>query len=125
MTARVPGATASCHCGAVRIHVRRTPRTVTQCNCSLCRRYGAVWAYCAARSVTIEAPAGGLERYSWRRRVRAYFRCSTCGCVTHYKYLKKWGQGTIGVNATQFEPGILKDARLRRLDGARTWKFLK
>src|SRR5437763_8152672 len=34
---------ATCHCGSVRIHVRRAPRTVTHCNCSICRRYGALW----------------------------------------------------------------------------------
>ena len=37
--------TASCHCGAVRIEVQRAPRTLTGCNCSVCRRHGALWAH--------------------------------------------------------------------------------
>lgn len=119
--------TAMCHCGAVRIHVRRAPRTVTRCNCSICRRYGALWAYYGARSVQIEAPKGGLSRYSWRRRVRAFFRCSECGCVTHYKYRAKWGRGTVGINAVNFQPELLEGVRIRELDGASswTWRYLK
>ena len=31
---------ASCHCGAVKIQIPRRPRTLTDCNCSICRRYG-------------------------------------------------------------------------------------
>jgi hypothetical protein len=116
--------TATCHCGAVRIQVQRVPRTVTSCNCSICRRYGALWAYCAAGSVRIEAPKGALASYSWRKKVRAYFRCAKCGCVTHYKYRKKWGAGTIAVNASNFELDVLEGIRVRRLDGASSWKYL-
>jgi hypothetical protein len=115
---------ATCHCGAVRIHVKRAPRTVTQCNCSLCRRYGAQWAYYSAKSVKVEAAKGALASYSWRKKVRAYFHCKTCGCVTHYKYRRAWGAGTVGVNASNFEPEVMQNVRVRKLDGARTWKFL-
>lgn len=115
---------ATCHCGAVRVHVKRAPRTVTRCNCSICRRYGAQWAYYSAGSVRIEAPKGSLSSYSWRHKVRAYYRCSTCGCVTHYKYRKQWGAGTVAVNASNFEPEVMQGVRVRRLDGAASWKFL-
>jgi hypothetical protein len=54
---------ATCHCGSVRIHVRRAPRTVTRCNCSICRRYGALWAYYPTSSVQIQAPVGGLSKF--------------------------------------------------------------
>ena len=36
---------ATCHCGAVRLQIPRKPRTLTDCNCSICRRYGTRWAY--------------------------------------------------------------------------------
>jgi hypothetical protein len=116
--------TAVCHCGAVRIHVRQAPRTLTRCNCSVCRRYGAIWAYYKPTSVRVEAPAQGLMRYSWNRRVRDYHRCRQCGCVTHYTYRKKNAWNTVGVNASNFDPAIVARARIRNLDGAKTWKFL-
>jgi hypothetical protein len=30
---------ASCHCGSVNTDIPRRPRMVTDCNCSICRRY--------------------------------------------------------------------------------------
>ncbi|MGE5625312.1 MAG: GFA family protein [Bacillota bacterium] len=122
--AEIPSAlTATCHCGAIRIQVKRAPRTVTSCNCSLCRRYGVLWAYYSAKSVKIVAPKGGLSSYSWRHRNIAFFRCKKCGCVTHYKYRKQWGKGRAAVNANNFDPGALQDVRIRKLDGASSWKW--
>jgi hypothetical protein len=115
--------TATCHCGAVRVQVPRAPRTLTRCNCSICRRYGALWAYFSAGSVHINAPRGGLSKYSWRRKVRSYFRCKRCGCVTHYKYRNKGPGNPVAVNATNFEPAVLRGARVRKLDGASTWTW--
>jgi hypothetical protein len=115
---------ASCHCGAVRIHVARTPRTVTRCNCSICRRYGALWAYLSAASVRIEAPRGGLASYSWKHKVRSYYRCKRCGCVTHYKYRKQGRGYPVAVNANNFDLDVLQKMRIRVLDGASTWKWV-
>lgn len=115
---------ATCHCGAVRICVRQMSRTLTSCNCSICRRYGALWAYYAKSSVAIEAPRGGLSSYSWNQKIRAYYRCKKCGCVTHYRYRAKRRDTTIAVNAANFDPAILAGSRIRHFDGARSWKFL-
>ncbi|HEX4389251.1 MAG TPA: GFA family protein [Steroidobacteraceae bacterium] len=114
----------TCHCGAVRIRVRQGPRTLTSCNCSICRRYGALWAYYAASSVSVRARRGALEKYSWNRRIRNYYRCSRCGCVTHYRYREKRRDTTVGVNAVNFDPAALRGSRVRHLDGAGSWKFL-
>lgn len=35
----------SCHCGAVGFEIETAPTEVTECNCSICRRYGVLWAY--------------------------------------------------------------------------------
>jgi hypothetical protein len=123
MDHRNPALAATCHCGAIRIIVRRISRTLTSCNCSICRRYGALWAYYAASSVTIEAPKGGLSKYSWNQRIRDYYRCKKCGCVTHYEYRKKRRNTIVAVNAVNFEPSALVGVRIRHLDGAVSWKF--
>ena len=34
-----------CHCGAAGWTLAGDPGPVTACNCTLCRRYGALWAY--------------------------------------------------------------------------------
>jgi hypothetical protein len=122
---RLPATLAgACHCGAVRIYVRRLPRTVTSCNCSICRRYGALWAYYKPSSVAIDAPKGGLSNYSWNRRIRAYHRCKRCGCVTHYTYRKRQRSAIIAVNVANFDRSALVGMRIRHFDGAASWKFL-
>jgi hypothetical protein len=32
----------TCHCGAVAIEVPHPPDTLTNCDCSICRRYGTL-----------------------------------------------------------------------------------
>ena len=52
-------------------------------------------------------------------------RCKTCGCVTHWVAARNPRAATrMGVNMRNVDPEILAGVRVRRLDGARTWKFL-
>ncbi|WP_242109677.1 GFA family protein [Luteimonas aquatica] len=115
---------ATCHCGAVRIEVVRRPRTLTDCNCSICRRYGSLWAYYRAGSVRVVAASDALAAYAWGGRRLEFFRCRRCGCVTHHERSRKRPDSTVGVNARNFPPEVLARARIRRLDGASSWKYL-
>jgi hypothetical protein len=74
---------ASCHCGAISLELPRKPRTVTDCNCSLCRRYSGLWAFYATKDVRIKAYAGSISSYVWGNRSIRHVRCRRCGCVTH------------------------------------------
>ena len=115
---------ASCHCGSVKIEIPRKPRTLTDCNCSICRRYGTLWAYFRAIDVRIRAKRGATVGYSWGDRRLRFVRCRNCGCVTHWEHIRKSIPGRVGVNARNLDPAVLSRARIRRLDGASTWKFL-
>jgi len=115
---------ASCHCGSVRIELPRKPRTVTECNCSICRRYGALWAYFRARHVRIRAARGATSSYVWGERLIRFVRCRQCGCLTHWQETRNPAAGRVGINARNLAPHILKSVRVRHLDGAATWKYL-
>ena len=54
---------ASCHCGAVRFTVETAPGDVNSCNCSICRRYGALWAYYQQPQVQFAADNGTTDVY--------------------------------------------------------------
>ena len=45
------GKLATCHCGSVALWLAAWPTEVTECNCSLCRSYGAIWAYYPAKDI--------------------------------------------------------------------------
>ncbi|HEY9219009.1 MAG TPA: hypothetical protein VIO94_13225, partial [Phenylobacterium sp.] len=114
----------SCHCGAVRLQIARRPRQLTTCNCSICRRYGAQWAYYTWKSVRVEGREA-LLAYRGRQRRREFMHCRACGCVVFHEHAKKTGPTTrIAVNARMFAPQDLAGVRVRRLDGAQSWKYL-
>ena len=113
---------ASCHCGAVRFEVE-APTEVTDCNCSICRRYGVLWAYYSPRAVRRVAPEGPTAIYMWDDREIEFHHCATCGCVTHWAPADGV-RDRMGINARLMEPKVLAAARVRHLDGAVTWEYL-
>jgi hypothetical protein len=110
--------TAICHCGAVRITVPRRPPSLTDCNCSICRRYGVLWAYYKASSVKIEAARAATRSYSWGKKKLRFVWCNTCGCLMCWQRVKPDPDRQMGVNARNFEPSILGSVRVSPLDGA-------
>ena len=114
---------ASCHCGAVRIALAAAPTEVTQCNCSLCRRYGVLWTYVDAADADLAGVEDTTDRYAWNGRHVDFHRCRGCGCVTHWSP-RDPGRDRRGINARLLEPERLAAAKLRHLDGAKTGKYL-
>jgi hypothetical protein len=121
---RNPLIAATCHCGKVRVEIPRRPGALTNCNCSICRRYGTLWAYYRASTVRIVHEAGATQSYVWGDRRLRFVRCRACGCITHWERASEPEQGRMGVNARNFDPDLLGPVRIRRLDGAQSWRFL-
>jgi len=115
---------ASCHCGAVRLEITNPPEALTDCNCSICRRYGALWAYYSPKQVRLVQPAGATDSYAWGDRTIDFHRCKTCGCVTHWA-AKDPHLDRMGVNARLMDPEVLRPLRIRKLDGAVTGKYFR
>ena len=114
----------SCHCGAVQVQVSGKPRQLTSCNCSICRRYGTLWGYFDHARVKITARKGAIEKYSWGRKVLKFARCTTCGCIIHWEPADRTRGRRRGINFRNFDPADIELVRVRRLDGAKTWKYL-
>jgi hypothetical protein len=112
---------AVCHCGAARLAAPTAPQVVTECNCSICRRTGARWAYYSPSEVSL--PDGArTEAYVWGERMLAFHRCRTCGCLTHWQSLDAT-QGRMAINARMMDLDWEK-VRIRPFDGANTWTYL-
>ena len=108
---------ASCHCGAVRFTVEATPADVNDCNCSICRRYGTLWAYYPPPQVRFAAENGPTDVYIWGDRMIEFHRCRTCGCVTHWAPVDRTYQ-RMGVNARLMPPEVLAAIPVVHGDGA-------
>jgi hypothetical protein len=69
----------SCHCGAARWRFNGEPESATSCNCSICRRHGALWAYgVEGEDFTL---SGDTATYVWNRGWLAFHFCARCACV--------------------------------------------
>ncbi len=114
----------SCHCGAVRLTLPSTPDSATSCNCSLCRRIGGPWVYFEWGTVRIEAAPDATQAYVQGDRTLRTIRCRHCGCVTHWEPISAEPGTKHGVHLGNFDPKLIAAVRVRRFDGAQTWRFL-
>src|ERR1700761_5521119 len=118
----------ACHCGAVRITLAPAPAWVLDCNCSICRRYGALWAYArdtlAERDLEVRLLAGAdaIEAYVWGNHWIGFWRCRACGCLTHHTALDKPAE-IRGVNARMFVDFDPVAVTIHRSDNAHTGRF--
>jgi len=107
--------------------MHRRPRKLTQCNCSICRRYGALWAYFQRKSIHVHAEKNALKSYSWGNHRFVFTHCANCGCVTHYERTNRQADGSdmAAVNLRNIDdPAIIAALPIRLLDGASSWKVL-
>ena len=116
---------ASCHCGAVRIEIAERPKTVTECNCSLCRRLGNRMAYYHPDQVKIICQPGATTPYIQGDRTLAMHHCNTCGCTTHWQSIDPAYKDRMAVNSRLMNPAELEGVRVRYFDGADSWTHLE
>lgn len=76
---------ATCHCGAVVFELDLPNGIVDpkRCNCSLCRRKGAVMGTVVLSGIRITQGADVLTAYRFHTGVACHYFCSRCGIYTH------------------------------------------
>lgn len=79
--------TASCHCGAVVLELHLPDGIVDprRCDCSICRRKGAIVASVPLSGIRIVQGADKLKRYQFNTRTAQHYFCSECGIYTHHQ----------------------------------------
>ena len=76
----------SCHCGTVKFLIAApTKITVTRCNCSLCRRKGAIMATLPKENLRVTRGEDNLGLYQWNMHIAKHYFCKTCGIYTHHQ----------------------------------------
>jgi hypothetical protein len=84
----------NCHCGTVQFSIPRNidMSAVRRCDCSLCKRRGAVMLACPIGDVKIEAGAEHLVHYKWnimthhQRRTTPEICGINIGCIDEIDY---------------------------------------
>ncbi len=114
---------ASCHCGDIEIKTQNPPKSLTSCNCSICRRIGAEWAYYERGEVEISEKKPSIG-YSWGDRELIFHSCPSCGCTTHYTAMDGDDSSGMAINTRMAPAEVCSTIPMRHFDGADTWKFL-
>jgi hypothetical protein len=114
---------ASCHCGAVELELPEAPTTLNDCNCSICRRLGTLWAYYNPKNVKLIHEPGATIVYLWGDKMLEFHTCKTCGCTAYWAGVDKSVE-RMGVNARLMDPSVINGVRVRHSDGADTWTDL-
>ena len=84
----------SCHCGAVRFSYQGdSVEKGLRCNCSICRRKGAVMSseIISPEQITIEADEGQLGLYQFDTEVAKHYFCKQCGIYPFHETVRKPG----------------------------------
>lgn len=105
----------SCHCGSVGWSFQGTPESATVCNCTACRRYGALWAYGFEGKIQVS----GLTQTYTRGRWVVFHFCAACGCVAYWRSLHttREGQVAMGINLRMSNPEEVAQIPIVRHDG--------
>lgn len=100
---------ATCHCGAVELKVDFPDGLgdLKRCNCSICRRKGAVMAYTAKENLEVVKGADKLSTYSFHTHAAQHYFCSVCGIYTHH--VPRINPDIFGINVGCIE-GVDMDA---------------
>jgi hypothetical protein len=78
---------ARCHCGAVELELSLPNGIVDlrRCDCSICRRKGAVMASVPLSGIRILKGQDALRLYQFNTHTAKHYFCSICGIYTHHQ----------------------------------------
>jgi hypothetical protein len=78
---------SSCHCGAVELELNLPNglEELRRCDCSMCRRRGAIVASVTLDNLKVVKGADKLSLYQFNTMVAKHFFCSVCGIYTHHQ----------------------------------------
>jgi hypothetical protein len=114
----------SCLCGRIRVEIDKRPDFIHECNCTLCSKTGARWAYYHPADVRVAGTPNGYSRNDKDDPAAEIRFCPNCGSTTHFTLtpsaIAKFGNVQLGVNMRLADDRDLAGIELRYPDG-RAW----
>lgn len=112
--------TGSCHCGQNHWTLEGDPGPVTACNCTLCRRYGALWAYdYEGERIRLSGPSAAYRRADEVDPGLEILFCRECAGVLAWRGLRPRSDGRrrMAVNLRLAPPDEVAHLPIRHFDG--------
>jgi hypothetical protein len=119
--------TGTCHCGKAGWTLAGDPGSITACNCTLCRRYGTLWAYgFEGENLAITGETRSYSRIDRKNPVLEILFCPSCAGVLAWRglHLDDDGRRRMAVNIRHTEPDGVMHLAIDHFDGLSTFDDL-
>ena len=105
----------TCHCGEVEaeINIFNKLEKILRCNCSICKRKGAIMSMVKNEDFKILKGEDKLNLYQFHSKVAKHYFCSNCGIYTHHNPRSN-------PNMTGFNVGCIDDIDIFKLENVAT-----
>ena len=100
-----------CHCGFIEaeINVSNSLEKLIRCNCSICKRKGAIMSIVKNENFKIIKGKNKLKMYQFHSKIAKHYFCSNCGIYTHH-------HPRINPSLTGFNLGCIDDIDTFKLE---------
>jgi hypothetical protein len=106
----------SCHCGRVVFEVDARPTSLSQCNCSLCHKKGAIYVKLPEiDTVRVIAGESDLQTYQFNTKQAKHYFCKNCGI--HVFHRPRLDPSRWSVNARCLEDFDISEYEITQFDG--------
>ena len=103
-----------CHCKKVEaeIDASKNLEKVMRCNCSICKRKGAIMSMVENNKFKIVKGKDNLKMYQFHSNTAKHYFCKDCGIYTHH-------HPRINPSLTAFNVGCIDDIDTFKLEGVK------
>jgi hypothetical protein len=109
----------SCHCGRIAFTLHGDVARAIDCNCSMCRRRGALLAFYPREALVLSSKEGDYGTYRFNKEHIAHHFCLTCGIAPFSEAVNpKTGEPTVAVNLRCLPEVDLASLEIAQVDGA-------
>ncbi|MFH3480544.1 MULTISPECIES: GFA family protein [unclassified Xanthobacter] len=107
-----------CQCGAVRYEVDADLDHTVTCNCSRCRKLGAILTFAPESAFKLVSGEGATTEYLFNTRKIHHLFCSTCGIQSFSRGAAPDGTAMVAINARCLDGVDVKSLTPVEHDGA-------
>ena len=109
----------SCHCGRIAFELEGEVDKAIDCNCSMCRRRGALLAFYPREALRLSTPEADMATYTFNKHALQHRFCPACGIAPFSEGVDpRTGAKTVAVNVRCLPDVDLDALSITKVDGA-------
>ena len=108
----------SCHCGRVAYEADADLSKAVTCNCSICKKRGALMAFVPADKFRLVRGGNELLDYQFNKKVVHHLFCPTCGVGSFSRGEGPDGAQMVAINVRCLDDIDLDALTITKFDGA-------